>query len=399
MTKTSQIEQTIRWTYLEEYPDGDLTEIADTIINSQLCREDPRKIHLCTYKMEEIIFLIFCAILSNCISYRSMESFGEYKLKWLRQYFPYTNGVPSHDTLRRTINMIQPAELMDLFQSLLKNFIEDGSAESQVHIALDGKSVKGYYKSEANRIVHSVSAYAVKNGLSLRQVITRNDEGKEEGEIQATQKLIKILDCPNKILTGDAGFCNRAIAEDIVNRRGNYIFQVKKNQIKLYEKACKIFSETKIKDEITEEDRGHHRQETRVYQVLPVDGMIEEKYLFPGMQSIIRVISHRQEKDRQKSCEDRYYISSLSANESSVIRESIRSHWHIENKLHYVLDVTLKEDESRVTNLVGAENLLVFRRAVLSLLRQVKTKDTVPTMLTKAALSDEYRSYIISMLL
>lgn len=176
MPKTSQIEKNIKSAYLEEYPGGDLTEIAETITNSQLCREDPRKIHLCTHSLGEIIFLILCAILSNCISFRSMESFGKYKLEWLQKYFPYTNGVPSHDTLRRIMNMVQPMMLMELLQSLFKDFQEEDSAESQAQIALDGKSVKGYYKSNANRIIHSVSAYAIKNGLSLRQVITHNSE-------------------------------------------------------------------------------------------------------------------------------------------------------------------------------------------------------------------------------
>lgn len=210
--------------------------------------------------------------------------------------------------------------------------------------------------------------------------------------------MLNILDCKNKIFTGDAGFCNRVIVDDIVNKGGSYIFQVKKNQIKLYESARKFFSEMKITNEFIEENQGHNRKEKRIYQVLGVEGNIEEKYLFSDMQSIIHVISYRQEKDREETCEDRYYISSLKESELSVISESIRSHWHIENKLHYVLDVTLKEDESRITNLVGAENMLLFRRAVLSLLRQVKTKDTIPCMLINAALSDEYRSNIMSML-
>lgn len=399
MAKMSQIEKNIRLAYLDEYPDGDFTEIANKISNSKLCLEDPRKSYLCTHTLGEIIFLIFCAILSNCISYRSMVTFGEYKLEWLRKYFPYKNGIPSHDTLRRVLNMVRPVLLMQLFQTLLNGFRKDGSPESPEYVALDGKSVNGFYKTEANRILHSVSAYAIKNGLSLAQVITHNDEGKEEGEIQATQKLIELLDCPNRIFTGDAGFCNRSLAENIVNRGGDYIFQLKKNQRKLYENSERSFSATQISDEFAESDQGHGREEKRVYQVLSVNGTIDEEYLFSGMKSIIHVISHRQLKDKEMTREDRYYISSLSASESPVLRECIRSHWHIENKLHYVLDVTFKEDASRTKNMVGAENLLLFRRAILSLLRQVKSKDTIPDLLIKAALSDEFRTDIISRLL
>ena len=267
---------------------------------------------------------------------------------------------------------VRPELLMQLFQTLLEEFRTEGVE----HIALDGKSVHGFYKSEGHRILHSVSAYATQNGLSLSQVITHNAQGKEEGEFQAAQKLLEILDAADKVFTADAGFCHRIIAENTVNKGGNYIFQLKKNQIKLYEKVAAAFSEIPPGETFTEVTQGHGREETRVFQVLSTKGVIDEKHSFPGLQSILRIVSTRQSKNQKKTC----------------------SHWHIENKLHHVLDITFREDASRTRNLLGAENLLIFRRAALSLLHQVKNRDTIPRMLLKAAFSREYCTQILSRL-
>lgn len=228
MARMSQIEKNTKDRHIKKYPRGGFTVVKETILNSQLCREDPRRFYLCTHKMEEIIFLIFCAILSNCITFFSMAGFGKMELEWLRNYFPYEIGIPSHDTLRRVTNMICPSILQDLLISLLVGLQKEDISGSIKHIALDGKSIKGHYKTEGHRVLHSVSAFASELGLSLAQVITHNDEGKEEGEIQATKKLVDLIDCKGKVLTGDAGFCNREIAQAIVERNGDYIFQLKK---------------------------------------------------------------------------------------------------------------------------------------------------------------------------
>lgn len=400
MAKDSKITQDIKNRYLEEYPDGDRTVVTDIIKNSNLCQTDPRKAYLCTHNIAEIIFVIFCAIISGYCSFYTIEEFARSELEWLRQYFPYKNGYPSHDTFRRVISMVKPADLMELLRSLLgEEFTEEEleHAEKQ-QLALDGKSIRGYYKSTSGRILHSVSAYATQKGISLAQVITHNEQGKEEGEIQATKKLVKMLDLSNKVITGDAGFCNREIAEIVVNEGGDYVFQLKKNQPNMYEAVEDAFKKQVVTNQYTEESKGHGRVEKRIYETLSAPDNLSDIPLFPRQASIIRVNSFRQEKGKEATQEYRYYISTLSSLGVQYTADLIRSHWRIENSLHYVLDVTFKEDESRTRNMVGAENLLLFRRTALSLLNQVKGKNTIPHTQCKVALNREYRSEIINLL-
>lgn len=166
----------------------------------------------------------------------------------------------------------------------------------------------------------------------------------------------------------------------------------------MYKEVAMRFSDSSDHREFIEESKGHGREEKRVYQVLPLQSTVEENKGFIGMKSTIHVISYRQVKGQEMTVEDRYYISSLDSTQIELLSKSIRSHWSIENQLHYVLDVTLKEDDSRTKNLVGAENLLLFRRAIISLLNRVKGEHSVPRMLINAALSRDYRSKILDRL-
>lgn len=399
MAKESKLTQDIKARYLEEYPEGDFTRIVEIIQNSDVCKNDPRKSYLRLHKMEEIVFILFCATLCGCLSFYEIADFGRYELDWLRKYFTYQQGTPSHDTIRRVVNMIKPSELMALLLSLLDG-LKDRPFEKteKEQLAFDGKSVRGYYKSINNRLLHSVSAYATEKGLSLAQVVTHNEQGKEEGELQAAEKLVELLDLSDKVITGDAGFCNRKLAENLVNHGADYVLQLKRNQPNMYKAVEEAFEKCTPVSTHIDESSGHGRIEKRVCQTLCGADCVGVP-LFTGQKSIVRVTSYRQEKDKSMTCEYRYHISSIDESEAQIFSKLIRNHWLIENSLHYVLDVTFNEDASRLRNITGVENFILFRRAVLSLLNQVKGTDTVPQMIRRSGFSREYRDAVLARLL
>lgn len=349
---------------------------------------------MCIYPLVEVLFLIFIATLSNCQSYTSMAQFGKSQLKWLQRYFPYHNGTPSHDTIRRTMNMMEPTYFRKLIKTVCLDYTTRKILGRARHYAIDGKTIQGYYGSKGHRLLHSVSVFDVTYGLSVFQQVTHNNEGKEEGELQAMKKIFVDFTFKNSLVTGDAGFCLRSIAERIIEQGGNYIFQLKKNQIKLHQVAEMLFSDTSSLDELVTTSEGHQRVEKRIHHILSVEKIAPE-YCFPGMQSIIHIQSYRQKKGKEQTVEDRYYLSSLAPSDIELISKTIRDHWSIENQLHYVLDVTFKEDACRIRNRRGAENMAMMRRSVLSLLNQIGGKETVQDKLHRAAADSLYRTKVI----
>lgn len=323
-----------------------------------------------------------------------MAQFGKSQLKWLKRYFPYCNGTPSHDTIRRTMNMIEPTHFCKLVKTVCLDYTTRKILGRRRHYAIDGKTIQGYYGSKGHRLLHSVSVFDVTYGLSVFQQVTHNNEGKEEGELQATLKIFDDFSSANSIITGDAGFCLRSIAERIIEQGGDYIFQLKKNQIKLYHEAERLFSDTSSLDELVTNSKSHSRVEQRIHHILSVE-KIPPEYCFPGMQSIIHLQSYRQEKGEEPTVEDRYYLSSLAPSEIELISKTIRNHWSIENKLHYKLDVTFQEDDCRIRNRRGAENMAMMKRCVLSLLNQIGGKETTQDKLHRAATDPVYRTKVI----
>jgi predicted transposase YbfD/YdcC len=347
------------------------------------------------YPLSEIVFTALVAVICGATSYQDFATFGNEQLKWLKKFFSFDNGIPSHDTFRRVFELLDPNSLENVYRL----FIENLKIRTTKHIAIDGKVSRGCYNIKGQCLLNSVSAFDTENGISLGQIATRDDEGKDVGEYNTIPLVIKALDVTDAVVTIDAAGCYTEIVDAIVEGNGHYVITVKDNQPTLMNAAKEAFSEveSKLPEEVKSYqtlDTGHGRIETRTYYAIPVPEDSELRKKWRHLESFVMKISYRTTKGKT-SREVHYAISDLPADQIARIAQSFRSHWGIENKLHWVLDVSLGEDDNRTRRGNGAKNLGILRRLALSLIRQVQGDQSVPKVMWRAALSSEYRTTII----
>ncbi len=356
--------------------DGSLIEM--------LTIDDTRQQAKCKYSIQDILFITITAAVCGISSFLRMAEFVQYQKSWFEKYIDLSHGAPDGDTIRRILNLISPKTTNYISQSIVNQLT---NADNSEHVAIDGKSVKGCYNTFDNRIEHSVSAWLSKLGVSLGQTTTKDDQGKEEGEYQAVPKLLQMLDIAGKTVTMDAGGCYHALLEPIVQRGGEYIVQVKKNQMVLYNKCVELFSDVPVTTGTWE--KGHGRIEKREYTTI---SFTDDKWL--TARSITRVISTRKTKG-QTSVSERYYISSLDSSAQQDIANKIRSHWSIENQLHWSLDVTFNEDSQRTRTGNNVENLIILRRLGISLLNIKTGNKKTTSAIHRACFDEQFRSEVI----
>ena len=263
------------------------------------------------------------------------------------------------------------------------------------HIAIDGKVLRGCYNKKGMSLLRTVSAWDTENGISLAQVATKNDEGKDVGEFHAIPVLIGMLDIQGRTVTIDAGGAYVEIAGAVTDGGGDYAITLKENQPTLYKEAVKMFQELEERnfegvDCYEESNRGHGRQERRTYRTVSVT---DEKLLlkWPGLQTFVMGLFQRTTRGVTTEYR-RYYFSSLGCEQVEYFGQILRKHWSIENNLHWVLDVSFGEDANRTRRGHGAENLSILRRAALSILNQHKDKMTIPNMKFRAAIDPVFRT-------
>lgn len=324
--------------------------------------QDPRVERHKKHLLMDVIALTLFAIMSGAQTFDEIEDFGHDHKEWLKKYLQLSNGIPSHDTINRTLSLLDP-------EALQKSFIEwIGKVKGYVNenvIAIDGKTMKASHQSSKGlKALHVLSAYSCANGLSLGQLKV---DGKTN-EITVIPQLIEQLAIDGAIITIDAMGCQREIADAIVKKNADYILAVKGNQKELYSAIVDTFEITESKEKYNHDINGDHgRIESRTVEAFPasiIDSQLDlEKWV--NIQSIVRTtyINHS-----NNTTENRYFISTLPYKEVEKIALSIRSHWQIENNLHWVLDVCFREDESRIRNERTALNFAWFRKMALSLL-------------------------------
>jgi predicted transposase YbfD/YdcC len=347
------------------------------------------------YPLVEILFIALAAVICGSESYYDFETFGNSQFRWLKKFFTFKNGIPSHDTFRRVFELLDPKSLEKAYRLVIENL----KIRKTKHIAIDGKTSRGCYNIKGQCLLHVVSALDTENDISLGQLATKNDEGKDVGEYNTIPQLIETLDIKEALVTIDAGGCYTEIIDAVVEGKGNYLVTVKDNQPKLLEEAKEIFSELEAVEFkgvacYQESSRGHGRVEERTYYAapLPVDSPLRKKW--QHVETVVMGMFDRTVKG-QTSREVRYLISDLSSDQVARLGRSARAHWGIENKLHWVLDVSLGEDANRTRRGHGAENLSKLRRLAMGLMQKVKGKQTVPNMMFQAALDPEFRTNII----
>lgn len=320
----------------------------------------------------------------------SIHLFGTSKLEWLRQFFPYQNGIPSHDVLGKLFALLDPV----LFNECFMNWVNSISVISQGEvIAIDGKSLCGSANKALGRSpFHLVSAYAVQNRLCLGQQCV----SEKSNEITAIPALLDVLAIQGCVITIDAMGCQREIAQKIINLKADYILMVKDNQKNLKQQVEKIFSIQTPLHSHQQMDIGHGRIEKRACDVISNLEFLDDRHKWAQLQSIVRIKSERHNKQTgQNSEETRYYISSLKEN-AGQFNHKVRQHWAIENNLHWALDVIFKEDASLMKKGNSAINFSIVNKMALAMLeREKSTKMSKPSKRLKAALDDDYRNLIL----
>jgi predicted transposase YbfD/YdcC len=323
-------------------------------------RYQPRVRHLLT----DIVCLSIIGAIAGCESYNDIEDFGNEKADWLRKYLDLPHGIPSADTIQRLFEMIDSVEFHGCFRAWVQESF-DLSEEQLIHI--DGKANRrSGDKHKGQKMLHAVNVFAGKTHLSLAQM--KVDE--KSNEITAITPLLEVLDIQDKVVTIDAMGCQKEIAKAIKAKGGDYILAVKDNQKSLHEEIQSAFVSTAISSAKQTIEKGHGRIEERNCAVIDDLRFVDESINWTALCCIIRIISHRTIGDTT-STETRYFISSKKSN-AVFFLHAIRSHWGIENCLHWVLDVLFHEDHCRKRKENAAENFNFIRKMALNFLRSYK---------------------------
>jgi predicted transposase YbfD/YdcC len=349
--------------------------------------KDPRRITKgnIKYPLNEVLFLLISAVVSGCTANTAIAEFGVLKIEWLRKYFPYTNGTPSHDVIGDLLSILDKKAFGNCFTNWVNAIAS--MVDSKV-VALDGKTIRGVASNTRKYPIHIVTAFCVENRMSIAQ----QSVGDKSNEIVAIPKLLETLALKGCIVTIDAMGCQKKIATKIRERQADYILQVKANQPELQEQIKKVFNRNTQKITDIVDDCGHGRIEKRTCEVIDNLTFLDGKEQWKDLKTIIKITSYIEDKKTgEYTTSERHYISSLAA-DAKLISRSIRDHWAIKNNLHWNLDVIFKEDYQLRRNKNAPENFNMVAKIGLRLIEDEKSlKKTKPMKMLRAALSDSYR--------
>ena len=324
--------------------------------------EDPRIDRTKAHDLQHIIAIALMAVICGCETWEEIEEFGEMAEEWLTKVLELRNGIPSHDTFNRVFSRIDPLQMEKCFLKWTQKVVQLTAGEV---VALDGKAIRGSAEKGKKSFVHMVSAWAGLNNMVLGQVKV-NDKS---NEITAIPKLLELLALSGCIVTIDAIGCQKDIASAIIDKGADYVLSLKENQPALHEQVVESFTEFKPDAVSQTLDYGHGRIETRTCSVLTDLWMVEHKNSWKGLKTLVRLESERTFKATgEVQRETRYYISSLSP-DPKIIAHAVRSHWGIENSLHWCLDVGFSEDHSQKSAGHAARNFSLLNRIALNLIK------------------------------
>ncbi len=351
---------------------------------------DPRLERTKQHKLSDILFITIAAVLSGCDDWNAIELYGETKEEWLRKYLELPNGIPSHDTFNRLFAALDSTALRECFLSWVQSVVS--VTEGEV-VSIDGKRLCASGEQGKRSLIHLVSAWSEANHMVLAQYKVED----KSNEITAIPTLLDVLELKSCIVTIDAMGCQKEIASSIIDKEADYILAVKGNQPFLLDDIKEAFTENPSTSEDVQVGVGHGRIERRTCRVLHDTDWICKAKEWKELKSLIEITAERTHKtsgEQQK--EVRYYISSLKADAASF-NNYIRSHWGIENHLHWTLDVVFSEDESRKRAGHAAENFALITRIALNLLKNDgSTKVSMKSKRHKAGWDNEYVIHLLT---
>jgi predicted transposase YbfD/YdcC len=389
-----------------------MAPVPPTSISEQFATlTDPRAEQGKEHLLVDILTITLCAVICGADDWVAVATFGEMKEPWLRTFLALPNGIPSHDTFGRVFRLLDPDELRGCFLAWVRAVVgepaaggEAGCLGQQV-VAVDGKTLRrSHDRPSGKEALHLVSAWATASGLVVGQVAT----DAKSNEITAIPALLRLLALEGSTVTIDAMGCQTAIARQIVEQGADYVLALKDNQPTVHEHVRLAFVDATAAHGTTlpladlathttiEKDHGRiERRRCRAIGDPDYLAFIDPEHAWPKLRSVVCIESTRRIGDTV-STEARHYLTSLPA-DAALLNQVIRSHWGIENRLHWVLDLAFHEDASRVRADHAPENLAIIRHLALNLLRRDPTRRIgLANSRFKAALDDAYLRSILN---
>jgi predicted transposase YbfD/YdcC len=363
--------------------------------------EDPRSTVNRQHPLVSVVVIALMAVLAGASGPTAIAQWAALKEEFLLETLDLPNGIPCKDVFRRVLVLLKPSAFQACFANWLQSLRATAAVATGVEqpvLAVDGKTARrSHDRSKGLGALHSVSVWASEFGLSLGQVAC----AEKSNEITAIPELLRLVDIKGAIITIDAMGTQKAIAEQIIESEADYVLALKGNQGTLHQAVINYIDEQSENDFATvtarrhvTEETGHGRQETRSYIQMPVPRSLPGLDLWKGLKSMGMVVSECL-RHGKKTVEIRYYISSLAVNVKRFAH-AVRSHWGIENSCHWSLDVTYREDESRIQNKHMRENFAWLRRLTLSLLKQHPGRESVAMKRRSCGWSDDFMLEVLT---
>ncbi len=363
--------------------------------------EDPRSTVNRQHPLVSVVVIAMMAVLAGAGGPTAIARWAVYKEEFLLKVLNLPHGIPRKDVFRRVLALLQPGAFQTCFVNWLQSLRAKAAAATGVDqpvLAVDGKTARRRHdRSKGLGALHSVSVWASDFGLSLGQVAC----AEKSNEITAIPELLRFVDIKGAIITIDAMGTQKAIAEQIIDSKADYVLALKGNQETLHqavidyidEQSKNDFADVHARRHLTKET-GHGREETRSYIQMPVPETLRGLELWKGLKSI-GVVTSVCLRDGKETIETRYYISSLAVSVKQFAH-AVRSHWSIENSCHWSLDVTYREDESRIRDKHMRENFAWLNRFTLSLLKQHPGRDSIVMKRRGCGWNDDFLLEVIA---
>jgi predicted transposase YbfD/YdcC len=380
----------------------DCAAFAETVVFLSYFKDlrDPRQQGKVAYPLDEILLLCLLAVLAGAETFVDIALFGHKKLGLLRRFRPFTEGTPAHDHLGDILAALDAGQ----FQRCFIAWVAALTGASEGVIAIDGKTVRrSHHKNSGKAAIHMVSAFAARQRLVLGQIKV----AEKSNEIVAIPKLLDMLAIEGAIITIDAMGCQREIAQKIIDKKADYVLALKGNQgslcedveVFVAEQKAKRFKDTKIsRDETVDGDHG--RIETRTTTVIHDIAWLQDRHDWPGLKSVIIVDSIREIPGPSPGTdkverETRFYITSLILL-AGLLGPIIRSHWAIENSLHWVMDMVFRDDECRVRTDHAPANFCTIKHIAHNLIRKAPGKGSLRLKRKAAGWDDDFLASLVT---